>query len=48
MLENHDKPYVLCVRGNERLMMGDFRTHKAGKLNVPEVVPGLASLGLLG
>jgi SRSO17 transposase len=23
MLENHDKPYVLSIRGNERLMIGD-------------------------
>jgi SRSO17 transposase len=29
MLERHDKPYVLSIRGNERLMMGDFRTHTA-------------------
>jgi SRSO17 transposase len=27
MLERHDKSYVLSIRGNERLMMGDFRTH---------------------
>ena len=32
MLESHEKPYVLCVRGNERLMMGDFRTHTAEDL----------------
>ena len=32
MLESHDKPYVLSVRGNERLMMGDFRTHTAEDL----------------
>jgi SRSO17 transposase len=32
MLESHDKPYVLSVRGNERLMMGDFRTHTAAEL----------------
>jgi SRSO17 transposase len=29
MLESRDKPYVLSIRGNERLMMGDFRTHTA-------------------
>jgi SRSO17 transposase len=27
--ERHDRPRVLSVRGNERLMMGDFRTHTA-------------------
>ena len=32
MLESHDKPYVLSVRGNERLVMGDFRTHTAQEL----------------
>jgi SRSO17 transposase len=32
MLESHDMPYVLSVRGNERLMMGDFRTHTAEDL----------------
>ena len=32
MLEHHDKPYVLSIRGNERLMMGDFRTHTAEDL----------------
>jgi SRSO17 transposase len=32
MLERRDKPYVLSIRGNERLMMGDFRTHTAEKL----------------
>ena len=32
MLENRDKPYVLSIRGNERLMMGDFRTHTAEEL----------------
>ncbi len=32
MLERHDKPYVLSIRGNERLMMGDFRTHTAEDL----------------
>ena len=32
MLESHDKPYVLSVRGNERLIMGDFRTHTAEDL----------------
>ena len=32
MLERHDKPYVLAIRGNERLMMGDFRTHTAEDL----------------
>lgn len=32
MLENRDKPYVLSIRGNERLMMGDFRTHTAEDL----------------
>lgn len=26
MLESHGKPYALCFRGDERLMMGDFRT----------------------
>lgn len=29
MLEGRDKPYVLSIRGNERLIMGDFRTHTA-------------------
>ena len=29
MLERRDKPYVLSIRGNERLTMGDFRTHTA-------------------
>ena len=29
MLARHAKPYVLSIRGNERLMMGDFRTHSA-------------------
>ena len=37
MLERHDKPYVLSIRGNERLMMGDFRTHTA-----EDLVAGLA------
>ena len=32
MLERREKPYVLAVRGNERLMMGDFRTHTAQDL----------------
>ena len=32
MLESHEKPYVLSIRGNERLMMGDFRTHTAEEL----------------
>ena len=32
MLERHDKPYVLSIRGNERLIMGDFRTHTAEDL----------------
>jgi SRSO17 transposase len=32
MLERRDKPYVLSIRGNERLMMGDFRTHTAEDL----------------
>jgi len=32
MLESRDKPYVLSVRGNERLMMGDFRMHTAEDL----------------
>ena len=32
MLERHDKPYVLSIRGNEGLMMGDFRTHTAQDL----------------
>ena len=32
MLENREKPYVLCVRANERLMMGDFHTHTAADL----------------
>lgn len=32
MLESRDKPYVLSVRGNERLMMGDFRAHTAEDL----------------
>jgi SRSO17 transposase len=32
VLERHDKPYVLSIRGNERLMMGDFRTHSAEEL----------------
>jgi hypothetical protein len=32
MLESRDKPYVLSIHGNERLMMGDFRTHTAEDL----------------
>jgi SRSO17 transposase len=32
MLESRDKPYVLSFRGNEKLMMGDFRTHTAEDL----------------
>lgn len=32
MLENREKPYVLCVRANERLVMGDFRTQTAEDL----------------
>jgi SRSO17 transposase len=32
MLERREKPYVLCVRGNERLMVGDFHTHTAEEL----------------
>lgn len=32
MLESRDKPYVLSIRGNERLMMGGFRTHTAADL----------------
>ncbi len=32
MLESRDTPYVLAVRGNERLIMGDFRTHAAQDL----------------
>ena len=32
MLERHDKPYVLSIRGNERLTMGDFRTPTAEDL----------------
>jgi SRSO17 transposase len=32
MLERREKPYVLCVRGNERLMAGDFHTHTAEEL----------------
>jgi len=32
MLERRQKPYVLCVRGNERLMVGDFHTRAAEEL----------------
>jgi SRSO17 transposase len=32
MLERHDKPYVLSIRGNERLVMGGFRTQTAEDL----------------
>jgi SRSO17 transposase len=32
MLERREKPYVLCVRGNERLMVGDFHRHAAEDL----------------
>ena len=32
MPESRDKPYVLCVRGNERFVMGDLRTHTAEDL----------------
>ena len=32
MLENREKPYVLCVRANERLTTGDFHTHPAADL----------------
>ena len=32
MLERREKPYVPCVRGNERLMVGDFHTHAAEEL----------------
>ena len=32
MLESREKPYVLSVRANERLMMGDFHTHTAEEL----------------
>lgn len=31
-LENREKPYVLGVRANERLTMGDFHTHTAEDL----------------
>ena len=31
-LEERDKPYVLAVRGNEKLMMGDFHTYTAEQL----------------
>jgi SRSO17 transposase len=34
MLESHDTPYVLAVRGNERLIMGDFCSHTAQDLAV--------------
>ena len=32
MLESREKPYVLSIRGNERLMMGDFHTRTAEEL----------------
>jgi SRSO17 transposase len=32
MLEERDKPYVLAVRGNERLMLGDFHSRTAEDL----------------
>ena len=32
MLESRDTPYVLAIRGNERLIMGDFHTHTAQDL----------------
>jgi SRSO17 transposase len=32
MLESRNKPYILSIRGNERLMMGDFCTHTAQDL----------------
>ncbi len=32
MLERRDKPYVLSVRGNERLMTDDLHTHMAADL----------------
>jgi SRSO17 transposase len=32
MLERHDKPYVLSIRGNERLLMDDCHTHTAESL----------------
>lgn len=32
MLESREKPYVLSVRANERLMIGGFRTHTAQEL----------------
>src|ERR1700738_708046 len=32
MLESHDKPYVVSICGNERLIMGDFRMHTAEEL----------------
>ena len=32
MLESRDKPYVLSIRSNEKLMMGDFHTHTAADL----------------
>lgn len=32
MLESRDKPYVVSIRANERLMMGDFHTHTARDL----------------
>ena len=32
MLEGHDRPYLLSVHGNERLMIADFRTHTAKEL----------------
>jgi SRSO17 transposase len=31
-LEERDKPYVLAVRGNEKLTMGDFHTYTAEQL----------------
>jgi SRSO17 transposase len=34
MLERREKPYVLAVRGNEKLMMGGFRMHTAQDLAV--------------
>jgi SRSO17 transposase len=32
MLEERDKSYVPAVRGNEKLMMGDFHTYTAERL----------------
>jgi hypothetical protein len=43
MLERHDEPYVLSIRGSERLEMGHFRPHTAEDLAVGPVMRNVDS-----